>query len=259
MAAIAEALKHMLAAGMDHDAIVAAVADMESAATPSQPARTARQERNARYYQTKVRLKSSERRLKASETSYSDASHPNDGNPSSSTVEFNLNPEEPSKKTPTGSKKVPNAHLAEPFERFRRSYPRRNGTDGRQESFAAFAKAVRCGADPEKLAAAAAAFARSEEGQRAEFVPMSATWLNKGRWREWAEIAAKKLDAADRREKSAEPSPATWDERKWRQAISYSRVVGWNKNDLGPPPGDPGCLAPPSLLKPDDYQHRSAA
>jgi uncharacterized protein YdaU (DUF1376 family) len=53
--------------------------------------------------------------------------------------------------------------------------------------------------------------------------------------------------------------PAAWDDRKWRQAISYSRVVGWNKNDLGPPPGDPGCLAPPSLLKPDDYQHQSAA
>lgn len=42
MSAIATALKHMLAAGMPHDAIVAAVAEMEAALTPSVDPRVAR-------------------------------------------------------------------------------------------------------------------------------------------------------------------------------------------------------------------------
>jgi hypothetical protein len=57
MSVIAAAIKHMLSAGMPHDAIVAAVADMEAAATP---VRTARQERNKRYYDSQKRLKASE-------------------------------------------------------------------------------------------------------------------------------------------------------------------------------------------------------
>lgn len=55
----------MLAAGMPAEAIVAAVEEMEAATTPE---RSARQERNARYYAArKERLKASEKRLKTSE------------------------------------------------------------------------------------------------------------------------------------------------------------------------------------------------
>lgn len=67
MSVIAAALKHMLAAGMPHDAIVHAVAEMEASAAPQ---KTARQLRNARYYAAK----SSEKRLKASEQDVSDDS-----------------------------------------------------------------------------------------------------------------------------------------------------------------------------------------
>lgn len=49
MSIIAAALKHMLASGMPHDAIVAAVADMEAAAAPVLPVRTSGAERQARY------------------------------------------------------------------------------------------------------------------------------------------------------------------------------------------------------------------
>lgn len=69
MSVIATALKHMLAAGMDHDAIVAAVEEMEREAVPAVPARTARQERNRRYYE---RLKASESRLNQPESDLSD-------------------------------------------------------------------------------------------------------------------------------------------------------------------------------------------
>ena len=73
MGIIAEAVRHMLAAGMPGDAVVAAISDMEAAATggagvSSASTKSARTERNRRYY---------ERRREASysdgEASYSDA------------------------------------------------------------------------------------------------------------------------------------------------------------------------------------------
>jgi hypothetical protein len=70
MSIIAAALKHMLAAGMPHDEIVSAVAEMEAAAAP---VKSARQERNARYYQNSKRLKSSESKADKTVSDVSDA------------------------------------------------------------------------------------------------------------------------------------------------------------------------------------------
>lgn len=67
MSIISQAVKHMLAAGMDHDQIVQAVADMEQA---QQPKLTARQARNKRYYE---KNKASEKRLNPSYSDVSDA------------------------------------------------------------------------------------------------------------------------------------------------------------------------------------------
>lgn len=66
MSTIAVAVKHMLAAGMDHEAVVSAVAEME---TETRQERTPRQERNRRYYEKQA----SEKRLKASESVLQDA------------------------------------------------------------------------------------------------------------------------------------------------------------------------------------------
>jgi hypothetical protein len=66
MSVIAAAVKHMLANGMPHEAIVAAIAEMET----GRVVRSSRQERNARYYadhKDEIKAKASERRLKASE------------------------------------------------------------------------------------------------------------------------------------------------------------------------------------------------
>lgn len=68
MGVIATAVKHMLYAGMDEDTIVAAIAEMEANVSPK---RTARQDRNKRYYESK---KASETGLKATEQDASDAS-----------------------------------------------------------------------------------------------------------------------------------------------------------------------------------------
>ena len=70
MAVIAEAVRHLIAAGVSGDSLVQAIEDMENASAPE---RTARQERNRRYYEKKA----SEKRLKAS---YSDTPPPNGSN-----------------------------------------------------------------------------------------------------------------------------------------------------------------------------------
>lgn len=66
MGVIAAAVKHMLAAGMDSAAVVAAIEAMEAT-----PTRTLRQERNRRYYE---KNKASEKRLNASEQDELDVS-----------------------------------------------------------------------------------------------------------------------------------------------------------------------------------------
>lgn len=68
MSVIATAVKHMLAANMPHDEIVAAIAEMEECAS-SKVVTTKRQERNRRYYE---RLKASEKRLNKTNSDDSD-------------------------------------------------------------------------------------------------------------------------------------------------------------------------------------------
>ncbi len=106
MGVIAQAIKHLVAAGVTDERLIQAISDMEA---ELYPARTARQDRNARYYDKhKERLKASEtteaseiktpspaetdqsvlNRLNASETSESDGdpSPLNPPSPSSTTI-----------------------------------------------------------------------------------------------------------------------------------------------------------------------------
>lgn len=56
-----------------------------------------------------------------------------------------------------------------------------------------------------------------------------------------------------------EDDPSQWGESQWRQALSYVRSNGSWDRDLGPPPGEPGCLAPRHLLNDRDRNLRQAA
>lgn len=86
----------MLAAGMGADAIVKAVEDMEASATP---VKTARQMRNARYYEGR---KASEKRLKASYSDHSDAPRLNSDRPRARVEDKTSNSEiEPQEKKQT--------------------------------------------------------------------------------------------------------------------------------------------------------------
>lgn len=97
MSLIAAAIKHMLAAGMPQEAIVAAVEEMEATINPGP---TKRQARNARYYEEhkeKLRLKASEKRLER--LSASETSEPN-GSP---LAPKETSPEPPKEITPSPS------------------------------------------------------------------------------------------------------------------------------------------------------------
>lgn len=41
---------------------------------------------------------------------------------------------------------------------------------------------------------------------------------------------------------------ADWTDDRWAGAVALWRDEGWWSNDLGPPPGQPGCRVPPALL-----------
>lgn len=167
MGIIAEAVRHMLDAGMTAEAVVAAVAAMESASNP----RTARQERNRRYY-----AKASEKRLKASYSDDSDAAVPLDGSDGFPQTPFLnlLNP--PQKENPKGfSKKPPNG-----FVEFRENFPKQRPGSW-QKAEVAYVAALKRGAKPDEINRGVLAYAASEEVLRG-FAKGAAAWLNDDRW-----------------------------------------------------------------------------
>jgi hypothetical protein len=68
---------------------------------------------------------------------------------------------------------------SESFARFYAVYPRKIG---RKAAERAWGKALKDGADPAVLVAAAQRFAAVRAGQDPKFTPHPATWLNQGRW-----------------------------------------------------------------------------
>ena len=159
MSVIATALKHMLAAGMDHDAVVAAVAEMEKA----QPQRSKGAERQARYEERK--------RQKASESVSPDAS---DVDP----LSLSPPPQTPPPHTHTPGDISTRARGAA-FDRFWVTYPRRVGKADARKAFAkAFAK---LGENAEQVLSGA--LERAKAGWTdPQFIPHPATWLNREGW-----------------------------------------------------------------------------
>lgn len=71
------------------------------------------------------------------------------------------------------------------FEDFWKVYPRRDGPNPRKPAKLSFDRAVKAGADPQMIIAAAKQFAITESkniGSR--FMPQAVTWLNQERWKD---------------------------------------------------------------------------
>lgn len=75
----------------------------------------------------------------------------------------------------------------DPFDRFYRAYPKRDGANPRKPAKAKFEKLVRNGADPEAIIAGATRYADELAGQNklnTVYVAQANTWLNQERWRD---------------------------------------------------------------------------
>ncbi|MFG1461764.1 hypothetical protein V5F77_02610 [Xanthobacter sp. DSM 24535] len=247
MGMIAEAIRHMLAAGMEADAVVQAVAAMESAAAP---ARTARQERNARYY-AKV---ASEKRLKSSEQDVSDIQ--DDAPPSPEQRKVSPDPSketQPSSPSPSAS---PQEHtgrarsvaVAE-FDRFWAAYPRKIGKDAALRTFGAVMKR-----NPtltvETMVQALDAYQRFKPPDLDFCHP--ATWLNQGRWNDdWSGGGGTERGAGYTRRAGGSPQGVTAmaDVLSRRSDSRFSAVpAGGASADGRPAPQGAGDGRPPGRV-----------
>lgn len=181
---VAAIVRRLVAAGVDPAEAASAVAEaytcgMEAGVLRA-PARTARQERNARYY-AKV---ASEKRLNASEQDVSDVQ---DASPSSP-KQRKVSPCTPSKETQPSSpppSASPQAYTGRAramtcgFAEFWEAYPRKIGKDAAEK---AFAKAIQRAPEltVSDLRQALDAYRRFKPPDQDYCHP--ATWLNQGRW-----------------------------------------------------------------------------
>lgn len=187
MAAIAEAVRHMLAAGMPADTIVAAIADMEAAAGPYPKTRSAHAERQARYRERKasqsvtsdvtVTPVTSQPSLSDASPSPSPAPSPDKEIPPTPPKENNLFPLPPS--TP----RVSGGREQAMFDRFWEVYPNKVGkADARK----AFSKALTRTSAEEMAAGLHRYIAKTDDRPWCN----PATWLNQDRWGDMpAEVA----------------------------------------------------------------------
>lgn len=83
------------------------------------------------------------------------------------------------------------------FESFWEVYPRRIA---KKEAMKKFARAVKDGADPQKIITAATTYATTQKGKEQKYIAHPTTWLNQGRWDDEPELPVVMSDseAADR-------------------------------------------------------------
>lgn len=146
--------------------------------------------------------------------------------------------------TPSPAK--PQARSSDDFERFKKSFPRRDGSNPWQPAEKKFNALVKTGVDPEVMIRAALELAR-EEGARGnvgtKFIPQALTWLNQQRFHDCA------VGSFD------EAAPVDWD------AIcdSYKRFGIWSKHAPGNSPDSSSCLCPPEILAKHGIHSSSSA
>ncbi|MFG1257325.1 hypothetical protein V5F79_08350 [Xanthobacter flavus] len=140
--------------------------------------------------------------------------------------------------SPSG--KAAKSDLAEAWERFRRAYPRRDGSQDWPKAREIFDRAVKAGVDPKAIIGGAERYAadcrrRGDEGGK--FVKQARSWLNGRLWEEYAGASAGGSSSAW--------APAGID---WRGLVRNFRSSGNWPSSIGPGPDQSGCRAPPEIL-----------
>ena len=85
----------------------------------------------------------------------------------------------PTPELPIGSSTAPEP--SDHFEEFWTAYPKREGDNPKKPARASFERAVRKGADPQRIIAGAKALS-ARHPTPTTFVPQAVTWLNQERW-----------------------------------------------------------------------------
>ena len=106
-------------------------------------------------------------------------------------------------------------------------------TDGRGLAREAFSKHVRAGADPQDIIAGAMCFFRTMKDRDREYVPLSATWLNREAYTDLAEQEREhqeRINAAQQRRSEnvvpiREAASAEIPEERRREAVARARAM----------------------------------
>jgi hypothetical protein len=175
-------IERCLEAGMPLEMAMKAAKAFEETAPALVPAKSARQERNARHYDKRKRLKASESVLNTSE-----ASEPSEP---SETVAPSLLPPNPQPPTPTRESisTRPRVARASGFDEFWLAYPRKTGKGEAQKAYAKALTKID-GPDPPTVLLRALERVKATWTD-AQFIPHPATWLNQERWNDEPETLA---------------------------------------------------------------------
>ncbi len=186
MDGLVSVLADLIKAGVDPDLVARVAAEIEAAALrgaalSAGDARSARQERNARYYVKK----SSEKRLIKTNQDVSDEFKTVSDGEENSLPDKEKSPTPPKEINPSQTltsfgKESANARFSELWS----VYPKRAGSNPKQPAEKKFLHLVRAGTDPADIIAGARAYAASVSGADPQFTAMTITWLNQGRWKD---------------------------------------------------------------------------
>lgn len=250
---IAALVDTLLAAGVDRATIVEAVRAAEAVRSEAVEAvsakRTARQDRNARYYQAnKERLKASEKRLNQPERLNSDAS-PSKVSEGFPTPLPNL-PNSPSKNPPKGGQKG-SPTSPDFFVEFWQVYPKRDGSNPKEPARQKFSQAVKAGHDPEAIISAAKAYAEQQKrvgNIGTPYVKQAASWLNAKGWLDDYGPSASSVTGDILAKQKAMIAAMKLDHLESVVGRYFAKQWQWNSVQMGPPPDRPGTLIPPEII-----------
>jgi hypothetical protein len=140
----------------------------------------------------------------------------------------------------------PKIDIDEKFEQFRQAYPTRDGANPRKPAYEKFKRLIDGGVDPDAIIRGAAAY-RDQQirlGKNGtQYVKQAQFWLNQEGWRDDYGPASKHAPTAVPQQVHSLP------DSQWSSYLQrYANGLPW-PDSCGPPPGKPGCRAPPALIQ----------